>query len=53
MEYVKYDQPRICRIEKYEYTQPKYDLEKPKYASICTENTNSNPKNLYVKSACL
>ena len=35
IEYVKYDQPRICRIQNYEYKQPKYDSEKPKYAHIC------------------
>ena len=34
IEYVKYDQPRIRHIQKYEYAQPKYYLEKPKYAHI-------------------
>ena len=32
IKYVKYDQLRIRRIQKYEYAQPKYDSEKPKYA---------------------
>ena len=34
IKYIKYDQLRIRRIQKYEHTQPKYDSENPKYAHI-------------------
>ena len=34
IKYAKYVQLRIRRIQKYEYAQPKYDSEKPKYAHI-------------------
>ena len=40
IKYVKYDQLRIRRIQKYEYGQPKYNSEKPNTLIFALHSSN-------------